>query len=339
MYTIDLCNDVLRFGFLTSMHSTPDPNMSLGFSTTTSAQNQIRRSGDVLIKSENTDLDVSIVHPSECDSPSIVEESDSSSPIDVALNASKTKDCGTKVVYPSVSITPVTSMHSSSHNSSYPNITLERRPGIEIIPLSKESTIASGIPSSLTITPVAGKLTKDKEKYKEFRVKESRIYDVEDKDREKEAREKERDKERERRERKRRREEEKLATGGGKPAKMMCLTSTLMGPPTLLKTELNAKVTFKTGPGAPVVNSASLGTPPKSNNKVPTPSSSPKHPSSGGKPSMSALKCTFSVIFIYDLDANFLPLFLIKRSFSVSLFSSGVVADGVNFPFFKIEEE
>lgn len=139
-----------------------------------------------------------------------------------------------KTPYPSVSITPVTSLQSS-----YPNITLERRPGIEIITLSKDSS--AGIPSSLTITPVPPSSEKDHE----------------------------------RKERKRRREDEEKTTnngGGGKPAKMMIgLTSSLMSPPGLSKQECtNSKAGLVISPSA---------------------TSPSRHSSSGGKPSLSALKC------------------------------------------------
>lgn len=138
-----------------------------------------------------------------------------------------------KTLYSSVSITPVTSLHSS-----YPNITLERRPGIEIIAVNKDNSV--GVPSSLTITPIPSSSEKDHEK----------------------------------KERKRRREDgERMANsnGGGKPAKMLGLGTTVMGPPGLSKQEvINSKVGLAINPSA---------------------TSPSKHPSSGGKPSLLALKC------------------------------------------------
>ena len=203
--------------------------------------------------------------PSVDDCPVIAEEADSGSPLTDGSMSLPKKDSAKSSVYPSVSITPVTSLHSTAQNSSnYSNMTLERRPGIEIIPLnnSKEGSVGAGpggIPNSLTITPVmaaGGKPSKESQNgkgTKEFRGKDGRVFDAEDKpesnkdsrsektERDKESRDKNRDrdrdreKERERKERKRRREEEKqlAAAGGGKPAKMMCLglSSTLMGPP------------------------------------------------------------------------------------------------------------
>lgn len=203
-----------------------------------------------------------------------------------------------KSAYPSVSITPVTSLPTmNSHAITYPNIHLERRPGIEIIPFNKDAS--SSIPSSLTITPIGGKPPKDKTKYKEVRLKES-LNKVDT-----ETKERDRDKERERKERKRRREGEKSPSSGGggsgiggKPTKMMCLSATLMGPPgALLKMDSSPKLGHKssntgnlTGSTTPSATSLSpLTSPSKSGSKSSTPSSSPKHPSSGGKPSMSAL--------------------------------------------------
>ena len=146
-----------------------------------------------------------------------------------------------KAIYPSVSITPVTTLQSS-----YPNISLERRPGIEIIAFNKESS--AGIPSSLTITAVP------------FSEKDY-----------------------ERKERKRRREdEEKTANNAGgvgvKPTKMMmaALGSALMAPPAVSKQEqgANSRAGLVVSPSA---------------------TSPSKHPTSGGKPSLSALKCKSSI--------------------------------------------
>ncbi|PSN37768.1 hypothetical protein C0J52_13188 [Blattella germanica] len=58
------------------------------------------------------------------------------------------------MVAPSVSITPITSS-SSSFNSVLTGMGLERRPGIEIIPIV--STPATSLPTSITITPISSK--------------------------------------------------------------------------------------------------------------------------------------------------------------------------------------
>lgn len=261
--------------------------------------NPVRRlNNDVSLKSEPVDMEVSVLEPTTENNQIITEDADSLSSNDAVaslLNVSKSRESPSpksKSAYPSVSITPVNSLHTSSHTAAYPNINLERRPGIEIIPFSKDSS-SSSIPSSLTITPVGGKPPKEKSKYKDFRLKESLALDSETKERD-------RDKERERKERKRRREGEKSPSSGsgGKPTKMMSLSATLMGPPgALLKLDSSPKLSHKnnssgsnSGSTPPAnTNQSPLTSPSKSSSKSSTPSSSPKHPSSGGKPSMSAL--------------------------------------------------
>ncbi|XP_059350773.1 mediator of RNA polymerase II transcription subunit 1-like isoform X3 [Daphnia carinata] len=271
--------------------------------------NPVRRlNNDVSLKSETVDMEVSVLEPTTENNQSVTEDADSLSSNDAVaslLNVSKNRESPSpknKSAYPSVSITPVTSLHTSSLATAYPNINLERRPGIEIIPFSKDQS--SSIPSSLTITPVGGKPAKDKSKYKDFRLKES--LSAPDSD----TKERDREKERERKERKRRREGEKSPSSGsgGKPTKMMSLSATLMGPPgALLKLDSSPKLSHKnnssgsnSGSTPPAnTNQSPLTSPSKSSSKSSTPSSSPKHPSSGGKPSMSALsmsalKCSTS---------------------------------------------
>lgn len=176
-------------------------------------------------------------------------------------------------VYPSVSITPVTSLLSSSQSTGY--AALERRPGIEIIPFGGKDSSSSGIPSSLTITPVGTKASKEKSKYKEFRLSgEGQSSDAEKK------------------ERKRRREDDKTSSlsSGDKPSKMVCVNPTLMGPPSVLKADASPKRSNSSSSQG--TNSASISpmaSPSRSSSKSSTPSSSPKHLSPGGKPSMSTL--------------------------------------------------
>lgn len=66
------------------------------------------------------------------------------------------------LVPPSVSITPITttsqSAQSAGFNQVLTNMGLERRPGIEIIPIT--STPATSLPSSITITPISSSHTK-----------------------------------------------------------------------------------------------------------------------------------------------------------------------------------
>lgn len=57
------------------------------------------------------------------------------------------------LVPPSVSITPITTTSQSGFNQVLTNMGLERRPGIEIIPIA--STPATSLPSSITITPIS----------------------------------------------------------------------------------------------------------------------------------------------------------------------------------------
>jgi len=191
-------------------------------------------------------------------------------------------------VYPSVSITPVTSLLSSSQSTSYHNIALERRPGIEIIPFGGKDSSSSGIPSSLTITPVGTKAPKEKSKYKEFRLSgEGHSNDAEKK------------------ERKRRREDNKTSSpsSGDKPNKMVCVNSTLMGPPSVLKADASPKRSNSSSSQG--TNSISpMASPSRSSSKSSTPSSSPKHLSPGGKPSMSTLsmsafKCKFKSYMLH----------------------------------------
>lgn len=304
-------------GYLYSVnvHSS-DSGIGMSLSASPTQPNATRRPNDVPSKSDSNEAEVSVLEPTTDDVQTIADEVESHSPIEAIaslLNTPKSKESQSpqsKSAYPSVSITPVTSLHTNSHAITYPNINLERRPGIEIIPFSKDSS--SNIPSSLTITPVGGKPPKDKSKYKEFRMKESLSQDGETKDRD-------REKERERKERKRRREGEKSPSSGGsggKPTKMMCLSATLMGPPgALLKMDSSPKLSHKSsgstntsGSTPPSTTSLSpLTSPSKSSSKGSTPSSSPKHPSSGGKPSMSAL----SMSALKCKSINFLSLSLV----------------------------
>lgn len=197
-------------------------------------------------------------------------------------------------IYPSVSITPVTSLLSSSTtqhsnsitSNSYPNINLERRPGIEIIPFGGKDP-SSAIPSSLTITPVgSSNKSKEKNKYKEFRLSGDGHGSSSGSDAEK-------------KERKRRREDEKSPSSGDKPSKMVCVNSTLMGPPSVLKADASPKRS-SSSQGSMSASISPMASPSRSSSKSSTPSSSPKHLSPGGKPSMSALsmsalKCKFSL--------------------------------------------
>lgn len=313
--------------------------MGLSLSSASSNLNANRRPSDISLKSDATDMEVSVLEATTDDIQTIADDDDSHSPADAVaslLSSSKSKESTSpqsKSAYPSVSITPVTSLHTASHSPAYPNINFERRPGIEIIPFSKDPS--SSIPSSLTITPVGGKPAKDKSKYKEFRLKESGATDSE-------AKERDREKERERKERKRRREEEKSPSSGGKPTKMMSLNATLMGPPgALVKMDSSPKLNHKSssngsnsGSTPPTTTSSPLTSPSKSSSKGSTPSSSPKHPSSGGKPSMSALsmsalKCKrpHIPIPVYGINPIFFP------------FSSSFFLDRIHVSIFKIEEE
>lgn len=66
------------------------------------------------------------------------------------------------LVPPSVSITPISSSgiaQSSNYNSVLTGMGLERRPGIEIIPIA--SSPQTSLPSSITITPIAGPASKN----------------------------------------------------------------------------------------------------------------------------------------------------------------------------------
>lgn len=285
---------------LNSVNSHPsDSILGITMNTSSTQFSPVRRLNDISVKPEPVDMDISVLEPTAESNQIVTDDADSLSSNEAVaslLNVSKTRESPSpksKSAYPSVSITPVNSLHTSSHATAYPNINLERRPGIEIIPFSKDPS-ASSIPSSLTITPVGGKPPKDKSKYKDFRLKESLTLDPEVKDRD-------RDKERERKERKRRREGDKSPSSGsgGKPTKMMSLSATLMGPPgALLKLDSSPKLHKSSSSSG----SNSVATPPSNNSQSPltspsksssskssTPSSSPKHPSSGGKPSMSAL--------------------------------------------------
>ena len=281
-----------------------DSGLGINLSSTPVHLNAARRFNDKSLKPDSSETAVGLLESTTDGTQSITEDANSRSPngaVASLLNAPKSKESASpqsKSAYPSVSITPVTSLHTNSHATAYPNINLERRPGIEIIPFSKDQS--SSIPSSLTITPVGGKPVKDKSKYKDFRLKESLGGESETKERD-------REKERERKERKRRREGEKSPSSGGsggKPTKMMCLSATLMGPPgALLKMDSSPKLSHKSSSSTnssgstPPSTTSPLTSPSKSSSsKSSTPSSSPKHPSSGGKPSMStlsmsALKC------------------------------------------------
>ncbi|KAK2726690.1 mediator of RNA polymerase II transcription subunit 1-like [Artemia franciscana] len=199
--------------------------------------------------------------------------------------------------YPSVSITPITSStNTAPPSSSFASLGLERRPGIEIIPLTNP-------PSSMSVTAVPKN---------------------ERKERREEKKKEERDEKRDRK----RKADEALSI---KPAKVVSLSSGVMGPPATptISREISAKqpslsVSVKTGALSPVTSSGSgISTPnspssksksssPNSKNKVsmspshqsassspkttnsPKRSSSPKHvsasPKHSGKPSMSALK-------------------------------------------------
>lgn len=78
-----------------------------------------------------------------------------SSPPTIILELPESKN----LVPPSVSITPITTS-SSNLNSVLTTMGLERRPGIEIIPIV--STPASSISSSITITPISSKSCDDR---------------------------------------------------------------------------------------------------------------------------------------------------------------------------------
>ncbi|XP_044734754.1 mediator of RNA polymerase II transcription subunit 1 [Chrysoperla carnea] len=78
-------------------------------------------------------------------------------------NKSKTEtsDDLDKQVTPSVSITPITTTTSSSTKLNFMLNEIERRPGIEIIPIT--STSSTTLPSSITITPITSTTTKSSE--------------------------------------------------------------------------------------------------------------------------------------------------------------------------------
>ena len=94
-----------------------------------------------------------------------------SSPPTIILDLAESKN----MVAPSVSITPITSS-SSSFNSVLTGMGLERRPGIEIIPIV--STPATSLPTSITITPISSKaVAADERNNRERKSGKSRTED------------------------------------------------------------------------------------------------------------------------------------------------------------------
>lgn len=304
----------------------------------------IRRSSE--IKPDSPGMEISVLEQLAAEIPRAEDVSSQSEGMGSLLSKGK-ESLSPKSSFPSVSITPVTSIQPNNINLAYPNINLERQTGIEIIPFNKDPS--GGLPSSLTITPVgnssnssSSKSSKDKSsKYKDGKAKESGFDSPDRRDR---------DKERERKERKRRREEEKSpnsSSGGGKPSKMMSMSSTLMGPPgSVPKMEGSPSRNHKSSSSSSTGSNHSSGsTPPtssglsplmspsKSSSKGSTPSSSPKHPSSGGKPSMSALSMS-------ALKCKWIFACCSARLTSFDVFqSSRFVANGIHFAFIEIKEK
>ncbi|XP_054285871.1 mediator of RNA polymerase II transcription subunit 1 [Macrosteles quadrilineatus] len=193
------------------------------------------------------------------------------------------------LVPPSVSITPITcsSLISPSQNL---NSVLERRPGIEIIPL-----VQTSLPSSITITPIGSK---------------------EDKSRKSGKSSKSDDKSRTEKKRKRRKEDSGMGPPEKVPAKQDPLTKpvTVSIKPTDCESRPqspNSSIRKYSSSPTPLSLVSSKGSPksvknspkhspspaysvssPKSSPKHGT--SSPKHQGSSGKPSMSALKSAVS---------------------------------------------
>ncbi|KAL0268887.1 UNVERIFIED_CONTAM: hypothetical protein PYX00_010677 [Menopon gallinae] len=195
---------------------------------------------------------------------------------------------GKSLVPPSVTITPITS------NTPNINSVLERRPGIEIFPIS--NTTPSNIATSITITPISG--SGDKDERKNFKNR-----NLEDKFREKK--------------RKRRKDEDggtKMGPPGKVPAKSDPLSKPVSvsiikpatdSPPTMNRpnspsirkyspspTHFREKSTGSSIQPSPK-HSPAYGSSPKHSPKHGT--TSPKQPSgSSGKPSMSTLKSASS---------------------------------------------
>ncbi|XP_066993755.2 mediator of RNA polymerase II transcription subunit 1 [Anabrus simplex] len=223
------------------------------------------------------------------------------------------------MVAPSVSITPITTSTSSGFNSVLTGMGLERRPGIEIIPIV--SAPATSLPSSITITPISSKsLSEDRSRER------------------KSGKSKTDDKSRLEKKRKRKREDSPSSIPMGPPDKLPLkqdplskpvsvsikptesppMSSARPGSPasTLRKitsspTHMNLSVTkssssksssSSSSSTAPSSSSSSSHQSPKHSPGYNTSSpkhhgtSSPKHQSSGGsgKPSMSALKSAAS---------------------------------------------
>lgn len=189
---------------------------------------------------------------------------------------------GKGLVPPSVTITPITS------NTPNINSVLERRPGIEIIPLSGSSNLAS----SITITPISNSIDKDERKNYKSRNFEEKIRE---------------------KKRKRKREEETGSKMGppekvpvksdplSKPVSVSIIKPSTDSPPGMNRpnspsvrkysaspTQFRDKSSGSSFQPSPK-HSPAYGSSPKHSPKHGT--SSPKQPSSSsGKPSMSTLK-------------------------------------------------
>ncbi|KAK6618199.1 hypothetical protein RUM44_002650 [Polyplax serrata] len=192
---------------------------------------------------------------------------------------------GKGLVPPSVTITPITS------NTPNINSVLERRPGIEIIPLSG----ASSLTSSITITPISSSSDKDDRKNYKSR-------NVDDKVKEKK--------------RKRKREDESGSKMGppekvpiksdplSKPVSVSIIKPTTDSPPAMNRPSSPSVRKYSASPTQFREKSGSSGAFQPSPKHSPAYGASPKHspkhgspkqPSSGsGKPSMSTLKSASS---------------------------------------------
>ncbi|XP_021921531.1 mediator of RNA polymerase II transcription subunit 1 isoform X2 [Zootermopsis nevadensis] len=230
------------------------------------------------------------------------------SPPTIILDLAESKN----LVAPSVSITPITSS-SSSFNSVLTGMGLERRPGIEIIPIV--STPATSLHSSITITPISSKvIAADDRNYRDRKSGKSRTEDKMRPDKKRN---------------KRKREDSPSGCGGssvamGPPDKLppkqdplskpvsVSIKPTESPPMTSVRPSSPASALRKVTSSPTHVNlslTKSSSSKPSSSHQSPKHSpgyttsspkhhgtSSPKHQSSGGsgKPSMSALKSAAS---------------------------------------------
>lgn len=173
----DLTNSVDVIVEQSSNHSKSDSN-SLGVPMTSSSKMQVSEEGvarpaisavesktkEPILSVDVTKLDASAnkssAYAQNCDKSAI--KSDAHESGEPAKKRAKRKEekaldgmDGRSNLSPSVSITPITTLSSSSTSSSFNSVLtgLERRPGIEIIPIS--TTPAQSIKSSITITPIS----------------------------------------------------------------------------------------------------------------------------------------------------------------------------------------